>query len=166
MLSLTVGLGPSDATRASERVSLAMLSLLYRPRKVKRGYKKMQILSEIKFDRDGLVAAIIQDETNNQVLMLGYMNAEAITATFNTGRVCFWSRSRQKLWIKGETSGHTQNVKSIAVDCDGDALLIKVEQKVAACHKGYRSCFFREVSPDGESTRVVGGKVFEAESVY
>ena len=126
----------------------------------------MQILSEIKFDRDGLVAAIIQDETNNQVLMLGYMNAEAITATFNTGRVCFWSRSRQKLWIKGETSGHTQNVKSIAVDCDGDALLIKVEQKVAACHAGYRSCFFREVSPDGESTRVVGEKVFDAESVY
>ncbi len=126
----------------------------------------MQILSEIKFDRDGLVAAIIQDETNNQVLMLGYMNAEAITATFNTGRVCFWSRSRQKLWIKGETSGHTQHVKSIAVDCDGDALLIKVEQKVAACHAGYRSCFFREVSPDGESTRVVGEKVFDAESVY
>lgn len=126
----------------------------------------MQILSEIKFDRDGLVAAIIQDETNNQVLMLGYMNADAITATFNTGRVCFWSRSRQKLWIKGETSGHTQTVKSIAVDCDGDALLIKVEQKVAACHAGYRSCFFREVSPDGESTRVVGEKVFEAESVY
>ena len=126
----------------------------------------MQILSEIKFDRDGLVAAIIQDETNNQVLMLGYMNAEAITATFNTGRVCFWSRSRQKLWIKGETSGHTQHVKSIAVDCDGDALLIKVEQKVAACHVGYRSCFFREVSPDGESTRVVGEKVFDAESVY
>lgn len=126
----------------------------------------MQILSEIKFDRDGLVAAIIQDETNNQVLMLGYMNADAITATFNTGRVCFWSRSRQKLWIKGETSGHTQHVKSIAVDCDGDALLIKVEQKVAACHAGYRSCFFREVSPDGESTRVVGEKVFDAESVY
>ena len=126
----------------------------------------MEILSELKFDRDGLVAAIIQDETNNEVLMLGYMNADAITETFNTGRVCFWSRSRQKLWIKGETSGHTQTVKSIAVDCDGDALLIKVKQRVAACHVGYRSCFFREVSPDGESTRVVGEKMFEAESVY
>ena len=126
----------------------------------------MEILSEFKFDRDGLVAAIIQDETNNEVLMLGYMNADAIAETFNTGRVCFWSRSRQKLWIKGETSGHTQTVKSIAVDCDGDALLIKVEQRVAACHVGYRSCFFREVSPDGESTRVVGEKMFEAESVY
>ncbi len=126
----------------------------------------MQILSELKFDRDGLIAAIIQDETNNQVLMLGYMNTEAITETCDTGRVCFWSRSRQKLWRKGETSGHTQTVKSIAIDCDGDALLIKVEQKVAACHTGYRSCFFREVSPDGDTTHVVGEKIFEAESVY
>lgn len=126
----------------------------------------MQILSELKYDSDGLVAAIIQDDTNNEVLMLGYMNTEAIKETLATGRVCFWSRSRQKLWIKGETSGHTQTVKSISVDCDGDALLIKVEQKVAACHTGYRSCFFREVSPDGESTRVVGEKIFEAETVY
>ncbi len=123
----------------------------------------MQILSELKYDRDGLVAAIIQDVTNNEVLMLGYMNPEAIKETLATGRVCFWSRSRQKLWRKGETSGHTQTVKSIAVDCDGDALLIKVEQKVAACHTGYRSCFFREVSPDGESTRVVGSLSFLAE---
>ena len=123
----------------------------------------MKILSELKYDRDGLVAAIIQDVTNNEVLMLGYMNPEAIKETLATGRVCFWSRSRQKLWRKGETSGHTQTVKSIAVDCDGDALLIKVEQKVAACHTGYRSCFFREVSPDGESTRVVGSLSFLAE---
>ena len=126
----------------------------------------MKILSELKYDRDGLVAAVIQDETNNEILMVGYMNAEAIRETLNTGRVCFWSRSRQKLWIKGETSGHTQTVKSIAVDCDGDALLIKVEQKVAACHTGYRSCFFREVSPDGESTRVVGEQIFDADAVY
>ena len=126
----------------------------------------MKILSELKYDRDGLVAAVIQDETNNEILMVGYMNAEAIRETLNTGRVCFWSRSRQKLWIKGETSGHTQTVKSIAVDCDGDVLLIKVEQKVAACHTGYRSCFFREVSPDGESTRVVGEKIFDADAVY
>ena len=120
----------------------------------------MKILSELKYDRDGLVAAVIQDRTNNEVLMVGYMNAEALTHTLTTGRVCFWSRSRQKLWIKGETSGHTQTVESVSVDCDGDALLIKVEQKVAACHKGYRSCFFREVSPDGESTRVISDKVF------
>ncbi len=126
----------------------------------------MKILSELKYDRDGLVAAVIQDFENNEVLMVGYMNAEAIEQTLSTGRVCFWSRSRQKLWIKGETSGHTQTVESVAVDCDGDALLIKVEQKVAACHAGYRSCFFREVSPDGESAKVVGEKVFDADTVY
>lgn len=126
----------------------------------------MKILSEIKYDRDGLVAAVIQDHTNNEILMVGYMNAESIKETLNTGRVCFWSRSRQKLWRKGETSGHTQTVKSIAIDCDGDALLIKVEQKVAACHVGYRSCFFREVSPDGESTQVVGEKIFDEDAVY
>ncbi len=126
----------------------------------------MEILSELKYDNDGLVAAVIQDDTNNEVLMLGYMNTEAIKETLTTGRVCFWSRSRQKLWRKGETSGHTQTVKSIAVDCDGDALLIKVEQKVAACHVGYRSCFFREVSPDGTATRVIGEKIFEADAVY
>ncbi|RKU30412.1 phosphoribosyl-AMP cyclohydrolase [Candidatus Poribacteria bacterium] len=126
----------------------------------------MKILSELKYDRDGLVAAIIQDCINNEVLMVGYMNEEAIKQTLSTGRVCFWSRSRQKLWIKGETSGHTQTVKSVAVDCDGDALLFKVEQKVAACHTGYRSCFFREVSPDGESTTIVGDKIFDADAVY
>ena len=126
----------------------------------------MKILSELKYDSDGLVAAVIQDCTNNEILMVGYMNAEAIKQTLNTGRVCFWSRSRQKLWIKGETSGHTQTVESVAVDCDGDALLIKVTQKVAACHVGYRSCFYREVSPDGESTRVIGEKIFDADAVY
>ena len=126
----------------------------------------MKILSELKYDSDGLVAAIIQDSINNEVLMVGYMNEEAIRQTLSTGRVCFWSRSRQKLWIKGETSGHTQTVHSIAVDCDGDALLFKVEQKVAACHTGYRSCFFREVSPNGESTTIVGDKVFDADAVY
>ena len=126
----------------------------------------MKILSELKYDSDGLVVAVIQDRDNDEVLMVGYMNTEAIKETLTTGRVCFWSRSRQKLWIKGETSGHTQTVESVAVDCDGDALLIKVDQKVAACHVGYRSCFFREVSPDGESTDIVGEKVFDADNVY
>ena len=126
----------------------------------------MKILSELKYDSDGLVVAVIQDRDNDEVLMVGYMNTEAIKETLTTGRVCFWSRSRQKLWIKGETSGHTQTVESVAVDCDGDALLIKVDQKVAACHAGYRSCFFREVSPDGESTDIIGKKVFDADDVY
>ena len=126
----------------------------------------MKILSELKYDSDGLVTAVIQDRNNNEVLMVGFMNAEAVKQTLSTGRVCFWSRSRQKLWIKGETSGHTQTVESVAVDCDGDALLIKVEQKVAACHVGYRSCFFREVSSDGDATRVIGEKIFDADAVY
>lgn len=126
----------------------------------------MNLLSKLKYDSDGLVAAVIQDNTNNEVLMVGYMNTEAVKQTLLTGRVCFWSRSRQKLWIKGETSGHTQTVESVAVDCDGDALLFKVEQKVAACHTGYRSCFFREVSPDGESMQIVGDKIFDADAVY
>ncbi len=126
----------------------------------------MKILSELKYDSDGLVVAVIQDRDNDEVLMVGYMNPEAIKETLTTGRVCFWSRSRQKLWIKGETSGHIQTVESVAVDCDGDALLIKVDQKVAACHAGYRSCFFREVSPNGESTDIVGEKVFDADDVY
>ena len=98
--------------------------------------------------------------------MVGYMNREAVRKTLESGRVCFWSRSRQEYWIKGETSGHTQNVRTVAFDCDGDALLIKVEQKGGACHTGYRSCFFREVSPDGNSTRIVGDKVFDPNAVY
>ncbi len=126
----------------------------------------MEILNQLKTDQNGLIPAIIQDDENKEVLMVGYMNREAVRKTLESGRVCFWSRSRQKLWIKGETSGHTQTVKSIAVDCDGDALLIKVDQKVAACHAGYRSCFFREVSLDGESTHIVGEKIFDADTVY
>ena len=126
----------------------------------------MEILNQLKTDRDGLIPAIIQDEENREVLMVGYMNREAVQRTLESGRVCFWSRSRQEYWIKGETSGHTQTVRTVAFDCDGDALLIKVEQKGGACHTGYRSCFFREVSPDGNSTRIVGEKVFDPDAVY
>jgi len=98
--------------------------------------------------------------------MLGYMNKEAVQRTLETGRVCFWSRSRQKFWVKGETSGHTQTVRAVRFDCDGDALLIKVEQKGGACHTGYRSCFFREISPDGKSVSVIGDKVFDPDAIY
>ena len=98
--------------------------------------------------------------------MVGYMNREAVRRTLESGRVCFWSRSRQEYWIKGETSGHTQTVRTVAFDCDADALLIKVEQKGGACHTGYRSCFFREVSPDDNATRIVGDKVFDPDAVY
>ena len=126
----------------------------------------MEILNQLKTDQNGLIPAIIQDDENKEVLMVGYMNREAVRKTLELGRVCFWSRSRQEYWIKGETSGHTQTVRTVAFDCDGDALLIKVEQKGGACHTGYRSCFFREVSPDGNSTRIVGDKVFDPDAVY
>ena len=126
----------------------------------------MEILNQLKLDQDGLIPAIIQDDENKEVLMVGYMNHEAVRKTLESGRVCFWSRSRQEYWIKGETSGHTQTVRSVAFDCDGDALLIKVEQKGGACHTGFRSCFFREVSPDGNSTNIVGEKVFDPNAVY
>ena len=126
----------------------------------------MEILDQLKTDLDGLIPAIIQDDENKEVLMVGYMNREAVRRTLESGRVCFWSRSRQEYWIKGETSGHTQTVQTVAFDCDADALLIKVEQKGGACHTGYRSCFFREVSPDGNSTRIVGDKVFDPNAVY
>ncbi len=126
----------------------------------------MKILDDLKFDEKGLISAIIQDAENNEVLMLGYMNKEAVKRTLETGRVCFWSRSRQEFWVKGETSGHTQTVRGIYFDCDGDALLIKVEQKGGACHTGYRSCFFREMSPDGKSSSVVGKKVFDPNAIY
>ena len=126
----------------------------------------MEILNQLKTDQDGLIPAIIQDDENKEVLMVGYMNSEAVRRTLESGRVCFWSRSRQEYWIKGETSGHTQTVRTVAFDCDADALLIKVEQKGGACHTGYRSCFFREVSPDGNATRIVGEKVFDPDAVY
>ena len=126
----------------------------------------MDILDELKFDQAGLIPAIVQDIESNEVLMVAFMNRQALQRTIESGRACFWSRSRQEYWVKGETSGHTQTVKSVAIDCDGDALLIKVEQRGGACHVGYRSCFFREVSSDGNSSRIVGEKVFNPDEVY
>lgn len=126
----------------------------------------MNILNDLKFDEKDLIPVVIQDAENNEVLMLGYMNKEAVERTIETGRVCFWSRSRQKFWVKGETSGHTQTVRAIRFDCDADALLIKVDQKGGACHTGYRSCFFREISSDGKSVSVVSEKVFDPDKIY
>lgn len=115
----------------------------------------MQVPEGLKFDDKGLIAAVIQDGDNGDVLMVGYMNREAVERTISTQRVTFWSRSRQKYWIKGETSGNIQRVKGIYVDCDQDCLLIKVEQTGAACHEGYRSCFFRRAADDGDSLEIV-----------
>jgi phosphoribosyl-AMP cyclohydrolase len=124
----------------------------------------MKYLDEIKFDSRGLVPAIIQDYKNGEILMLAYMNRESLQKTLSSGKTHFWSRSRQKLWLKGESSGHIQEVKEMFVDCDMDAVVFKVEQKVAACHTGYRSCFYRKL--EGEDFTVVGEKVFEEGAVY
>lgn len=94
---------------------------------------------------NGLVPVIVQDALNNEVLMLGYMNEESLAKTLETGLATYWSRSRQELWTKGETSGHYQHVQSIMIDCDEDTLLLKVIQDGAACHTGHRTCFYRKL---------------------
>lgn len=123
-------------------------------------------LESLKFDADGLIPVIVQDAAGGQVLMMAWMNREALAKTVQSGNVHFFSRSRNKLWLKGETSGHVQTVKSIAVDCDQDVLLIKVEQTGAACHEGFYSCFFREFRKGDNDWKIVGKKVFEPEKVY
>lgn len=105
------------------------------------------------FNADGLIAAIAQDAATGEVLMLAWMNAEALKLTLETGRVTYWSRSRKALWTKGETSGHTQRLVEARIDCDQDAILLRIEQTGAACHTGARSCFYRTVSADGALVR-------------
>lgn len=107
-----------------------------------------EILKGLKFDERGLIPAIIQDVENDQVLMLAYMNLESLEKTLTSGLTHFWSRSRKKLWHKGETSGHVQRIKKILYDCDEDTLLIKVEQVGVACHTGEKTCFYREMFVD------------------
>ncbi|PXY82757.1 phosphoribosyl-AMP cyclohydrolase [Bifidobacterium asteroides] len=99
------------------------------------------IAARLKKNDQGLVAAVVQQYDSRQVLMVGYMDEEALRRTLTTGRVTFWSRSRQEYWRKGDTSGHVQYVKGVSIDCDGDALLVEVDQVGAACHTGHRSCF-------------------------
>ena len=122
-------------------------------------------LESLKFDSDGLIPAIVQDGATGQVLMMAWMNQEALEKTVHTGKTHFYSRSRKKLWLKGESSGHIQTVNSIRTDCDKDVLLISVEQVGAACHDGYYSCFYREHQL-GPEWKVVGEKVFDPEEVY
>jgi phosphoribosyl-AMP cyclohydrolase len=109
----------------------------------------MDVLDRIKWNDAGLVPAVVQDAENRQVLMVAWMNRESLRRTVVTGKATYWSRSRQEFWVKGETSGHTQAVKNIALDCDLDTVLLTVEQVGAACHEGYRTCFFRDLV-DGE----------------
>jgi len=115
---------------------------------------------------DGLLAAVIQDATSGEVLMLGFMNAEAYAATQASGEVTFFSRSRNKMWRKGEQSGHVLRVREILVDCDVDTLLIRVDAVgPGVCHEGYRTCFFRQIAPSGEE-KVVGKRTFDPNAVY
>ncbi len=120
----------------------------------------------IDFDKlGGMVPVIAQDDATGEVLMLAYMNREAFEETRRTGRVCYFSRSRNRLWRKGEESGHVQEVRSMYFDCDADTLLVKVHQiGGAACHEGYKSCFFRRI--DGDQVTVVGERVFDPNVVY
>lgn len=113
----------------------------------------------------GLIPAIAQDYKTGEVLMLAYMNRDSFDETLRSGRATYWSRSRSELWKKGETSGHMQHVKEIRVDCDNDTILLKVDQVGgAACHKGYKSCFFSKV--EGDELKIVESKVFDPEKVY
>ena len=114
---------------------------------------------------NGLLPAIAQDAVSGQILMLAYMNEESFQETVQTGRAVYFSRSRNKLWRKGEESGHVQTVKSIMIDCDADTILLKVDQQGAACHQGYRSCFSRQIYP-GSEVEIVSERLAKPEEIY
>ncbi|MDH3976350.1 MAG: phosphoribosyl-AMP cyclohydrolase [Deltaproteobacteria bacterium] len=124
----------------------------------------MKVSDKVKFDEKGLVPAITQDFKSGHVLMMAYMNLEAFEKTIETGKVHYYSRSRKKLWLKGESSGHVQAVREIFLDCDGDTVLIKVDQEKAACHTGRYSCFYRKV--EGDSLIENSKKIFDEGEVY
>jgi phosphoribosyl-AMP cyclohydrolase len=127
---------------------------------------RMSFLEQLKFNQDGLIPAIIQEQSTGRVLMMAWMNRQAIEKTLAGGKTVFWSRSRQKYWVKGETSGHVQIVKDLAFDCDADTLLIQVEQSGAACHEGYKSCFFRSARENGATVVVTEAQLVEPDQVY
>jgi phosphoribosyl-AMP cyclohydrolase len=126
-----------------------------------------EVFVELAFEKQGgLIPAILQDHVSKEVLMLGYVNPHALAETWKSGEVHFFSRSRNQLWKKGETSGHVLRLKQMLVDCDADALLLLVEPVgPGVCHEGYRSCFFRELRADG-SARIIAEKSFSSEQVY
>jgi phosphoribosyl-AMP cyclohydrolase len=126
----------------------------------------MSFYDKLKFDANGLIPAIIQEQKTGRVVMMAWMNRASLEKTIATGKTHFWSRSRQKFWMKGEESGHTQTVKDIAFDCDGDTLLIQVDQIGAACHEGYQSCFFRSVEKDGQSSKLTEPRLETPEQMY
>ncbi len=124
----------------------------------------MTCLDALKYDANGLIPAIVQDDRTGEVLMMAYMNKTSLAETLRTGRTHFWSRSRQKYWMKGESSGHVQEVVEVYVDCDMDTVLIRVRQTGAACHEGYHNCFFRRLTDDRWT--VVAERMFDPEKTY
>lgn len=124
----------------------------------------MPALDDLKYDANGLIPAIIQDDQTDEVLMMAYMNATSLAKTIEVGKTHFWSRSRQTYWMKGETSGHVQEVVGVYADCDADTVLIRVRQRGAACHEGYHNCFYRKLV--GDAWTVVAAKQFDPDQVY
>ncbi len=123
-------------------------------------------LDKLRFDASGLIPLVVQDVMNGEVLVVAYINRAALERTIETGKVHTFSRSRGRVALKGETSGHFQWVKEIRTDCDQDAVVIKVEQEGGACHEGYRSCFFRTYEAGGSDWKIVAERVFDPEAVY
>jgi phosphoribosyl-AMP cyclohydrolase len=122
-------------------------------------------LDILKYDDNGLIPAVIQDAQTGEVLMVAYMNQTALAMTIRTGKTHFWSRSRGKYWMKGESSGHVQEVQGVYTDCDADTVLVKVKQHGVACHEGYRSCFFRQLDASGD-WKVIAKQEVDPEKVY
>jgi len=128
--------------------------------------KDLDLNFRLQVGGEQLILAISQDYKNSEVLMVAYMNKEALMKTIDTGKAHYWSTSRNKLWLKGDSSGHTQEVQEILTDCDEDAVLLKVKQNGGACHEGYYSCFFRKIQENSGNLELVKEKVFEPENVY
>ena len=124
-----------------------------------------EVIKKIKFNKDGLVPAIAQDIESGEVVMAAYMNEESLLKTLAEKKACYYSRSRGRQWVKGEQSGHIQEVKQVLVDCDADTVLLKIKQNGGACHEGYFSCFFREITGDGE-LNIIREKMFDEKEVY
>ena len=125
-----------------------------------------QTLDSFKWDENELIPCVVQDAKDGTILMVAYMNKESLTRTLKEGKACFWSRSRQKFWLKGEESGNVQIVKKVYFDCDQDCLLIQVKQiGGAACHTGMRSCFYRSIDKNGK-TKTFGKRIFDPKKVY
>ena len=126
----------------------------------------MQLLTNVKFDDKGLMPAVIVDVTDNRVLTLCFMNQDALEKTIETGQVHVFRRSKNRLMLKGETSGHTQSVEEVFLDCEGKSLVIKVKQKVAACHAGYMSCYYRKYNDKTDNIEIIEEKVFDPGKTY